>query len=78
MMKYTELFRTAPDAMQAIMLQDMNRGIDKLHQEKNNITAIQDSSEMSDRYMHDKGSNRLFTGDERVEKKLIKNDREIQ
>ena len=56
----------------------MNRGIDKLYQEKNNVAAIQDSSEMSDRRMCDKGSNQLLTSDERAKKKLIKNDHDIQ
>ena len=56
----------------------MNHEIDKLYQEKNNITIIQDLFEMNDRCMYDKKSNRLLINDERVEKKLIKNDHDIQ
>ena len=56
----------------------MNHGIDKLYQEENNITVIQDSFEMNDWYIYDKENNQLFINDERVKKKLIKNDHDIQ
>ena len=61
MMKYTELFRKAPDPGEVTMLQDMERGIDKLNQEEHNLAAIQDPPEMSGRRMRGKGGKRPLT-----------------
>jgi len=68
MMKYTELFRKAPDAVHVTMLQDMEHGIDKLNQEEHNLGAIQDPPKMSGRHMRGKGGKCLLTAAERAER----------
>ena len=55
----------------------MNHEIDKLYQKKNNIIVIQDSFEINDRCIYDKENNWLFTNNEKVKKKLIKNNHDI-
>lgn len=71
--EYTERFKNASDAVQSLMIQEINRELDKL--ENNSHAHIQDPRELTGRRTHRGGGPRRLTAAEKAEKELAKNDK---
>ena len=72
---YTKRFNQASDTVRAHMLHEINRQLDILDKEEQNVINLQDPPEMGGRRTFSRGGRRRLTATEFTEKQLQRNDK---